>query len=125
MREATSALSASLLLGALWSLWHLPVVNYLGTATPHGDYWLAYFFAFAFAMTAMRVLICWLYSNTRSVLAAQLLHVISTGSLVVFSATRVTAAEEAFWYAIYGSALWAVVAIVLALFGKGLRRRAA
>jgi uncharacterized protein len=36
-------LCASVLLGLLWSVWHLPVVNYLGAATPHGSYWLPFF----------------------------------------------------------------------------------
>jgi hypothetical protein len=34
------------------------VINYVGTATPHGDYWLTFFAALTAAMTAMRVLIC-------------------------------------------------------------------
>jgi len=71
-------------------------------------------------MTAMRVLIAWVYSSTNSVLLAQLLHASSTGSLVVFSRARVTAAQELLWYAIYAAALWLVVAIVLATFGKRL-----
>ncbi len=50
-------------------------------------------------MTAMRVLIAWTYSNTNSVLLAQLLHASSTGSLAVFS-PHVTAAQESLWYAI-------------------------
>ena len=53
------------------------------------------------AMTAMRVLIAWIYTNTKSVLLAQLMHVSSTGSLVLFSAARVTALQEAMWYALY------------------------
>lgn len=38
-----NALRSGILLGLLWSLWHLPVINFLGTATPHGDYWLPFF----------------------------------------------------------------------------------
>jgi CAAX protease family protein len=104
-------LSASVLLGLLWSAWHLPVVNYLGIATPHGVYWLPFFLAFAFAMTAMRVLITWLYTDTGSVLLAQLMHVSSTGSLVLFSAPRVTGGQEVVWYVVYGVALWLVVGV--------------
>jgi uncharacterized membrane protein len=69
-------------------------------------------------MTAMRVLIAWIYSNTHSLLAAQLMHVSSTGSLVVFSPTQVTAAQEVRWYALYGLVLWIAVAIVAKFFGK-------
>ena len=57
MRSESNGLAPSILLGLLWALWHLPVINYLGTATPHGAYWLPFFLAFSLAMTAMRVLI--------------------------------------------------------------------
>jgi uncharacterized protein len=122
MRAASSGLASSILLGLLWSFWHLPVINYLGTATPHGAYWLQFFLAFSLAMTAMRVLIAWLYTNTKSLLLAQLMHVSSTGSLVLFSAARVTAAQEAMWYALYGTVLWIAVGIVVKTFGEGLGR---
>jgi uncharacterized protein len=124
MRSESNGLVPSILLGLLWALWHLPVINYLGTATPHGAYWLPFFLAFSLAMTGMRVLIAWIYTNTKSVLLAQLMHVSSTGSLVLFSAARVTAAQEAMWYAFYGAALWIVVGIVLKTFGRRLGRHA-
>ncbi len=71
-------------------------------------------------MTAMRVLIAWIYFNTNSVLLAQLLHASSTGSLVIFSPPRVSAAQESLWYAVYAVALWLIVAIVVATFGRRL-----
>ena len=124
MRSESNGLAPSILLGLLWSLWHLPVINYLGTATPHGAYWLPFFLAFSLAMTAMRVLIAWIYTNTKSVLLAQLMHVSSTGSLVLFGAARVTAAQEAMWYALYGTVLWIAVGIVVKAFGRRLGRDA-
>jgi membrane protease YdiL (CAAX protease family) len=124
MRSESNGLAPSILLGLLWALWHLPVANYLGTATPHGAYWLPFFLAFGFAMSAMRVLIAWIYTNTKSVLLAQLMHVSSTGSLVLFSAARVTAAQEAMWYALYGTALWIALGIVVKTFGRRLGRHA-
>jgi hypothetical protein len=104
---------AAILLGLLWGLWHIPVINFLGTAVPHGAYWLHFFLAFAAAMTAMRVLISWLYAQTRSVLLAQLMHACSTGALVVFSPPAANAPQEAFWYAAYAAALWLLVAALL------------
>jgi membrane protease YdiL (CAAX protease family) len=118
MRSQTDGLASGILLGLLWALWHLPVINYLGTATPHGVYWLPFFLAFSLAMTAMRVLIAWIYTHTKSVLLSQLMHVSSTGSLVVFSAARVTAAQEATWYALYGIVLSLAVGIIVKLFGR-------
>jgi membrane protease YdiL (CAAX protease family) len=120
MRSQSNGLAPSILLGVLWALWHLPVINYLGTAVPHGVYWLPFFLAFSLAMTAIRVLIAWIYTNTKSVLLAQLMHVSSTGSLVLFSAARVTAGQEALWYALYGTVLWVVVGIVVKTFGRRL-----
>jgi len=122
MMRTRSTFGAALLLGLLWSLWHAPVIDYLGTATPHGRYWLAYFLAFAAAMTAIRVLIAWLYANTGSVLLAQLLHTASTGALVVFSPAGVSAGEEALWYFAYAGALWMLVLGVRGVFGVNLKK---
>lgn len=110
--EKFNALAAGVLLGLLWSLWHLPVVDYLGAASPHGPYWFPFFCSFAAAMTAMRVIMCWLYTRTHSVLLVQLMHVSSTAALVIFSPPRASAAQEAFWYAVYAAALWLFVAVL-------------
>ena len=104
---------AALILGLLWGCWHIPVIDYLGTATPHGDYWLHFFLAFVAAMAAIRILIAWLYSHTKSVLLAQLLHAFSTGSLVVFSPPHITGAQEAFWYATYAILLWLFITFLI------------
>jgi hypothetical protein len=111
MRDRMGPWKASIILGLIWSVWHLPVIDYLGTATPHGSFWLPFFLAFAAAMTAIRIIIGWVYIHTGSVLLA-LLHTASTGSLVVFSPTNATAGKEAFWYAVYACALWVVAAAI-------------
>ena len=117
--------TAGILLGLLWGLWHFPDIDFLGTATPHGKYLVPYFLTFITAMTAMRVLIGWMYVNTHSVTIAQLMHVSSTGSLVVFSPPRVNAAQEALWYGVYVAALWITVSIVAIFYGKPLPRKRA
>jgi hypothetical protein len=48
-------------------------------------------------------------------------HISSTGSLIVFGPTHVTAAQEPYWYAIYGTGLWVLVAVVAHCFGKQLQ----
>ena len=120
MARASSPLLASVGLGLLWSLWHLPVIDHLGSAAPHGAYKLHYFLAFSCAMTAIRVVIAWLYSNTGSVLLSQLLHACSTSALVIFSPPRVNAGQEALWYFAYGTLLWLVVAIIALGWGPNL-----
>ena len=121
MVQIAKPLRAATALGLWWGTWHIPVIDYLGTATPHGAYWVHYFLAFTAVMTAMRVLIAWIYTNTKSVVSAQLMHASSTGSLVVLS-PGVTAAQEALWYAVYAAALWLVVIIVTAKNGLKLTR---
>jgi len=74
-------------------------------------------------MTAMRVLIAWLYANTKSVFLTQLMHVSSTGSLVALSPPAVTAQQEAMWYGIYAVILWVVVALLVLKDGVRLHVR--
>ena len=107
---------SSILLGVIWGVWHLPVVNHLGAAAPHGSFWFQFFLAFTFAMVAMRVLIAWIYVNTKSVWLAQLMHMSSTGALVVFS-PHVTPEQEVLWYALYGFILW-IAATLLGIVSR-------
>ena len=116
--QRTDAFKASVVVGTFWVLWHLPVINFLGAVTPHRNHWWIFLLAFAVPMTAMRVLIGCLYVNARSLLAAQLMHLSSTGSLVIFSPPRVSTLEECLWYASYGVVLWIAVAVVLSLKGR-------
>ena len=113
MRTYRSPFASAALLGVLWGTWHLPVIDYLGAATPHGPYLLPFFLTFTAAMTAMRELIAFVYTRTKSVLLAQLMHASSTSTLAVLSPTGVSAAQEVLWYVVYGAALWLVVAVVL------------
>jgi membrane protease YdiL (CAAX protease family) len=123
LSERLSELSAAVLIGLLWGFWHLPVIDFLGTASPHGSYLLQYFVAFIAVMTAMRVLIAWLYANTKSVFLAQLMHVSSTGSIVAFSPVAVTARQETIWYGIYAGVLWTVAVLVVFKNGACLNVR--
>jgi len=121
MRAQQSALGAAVWLGILWGVWHLPVISFLGAATPHRQFWFLFFLGFTLAMAAMRVLIAWIYTNTESVLLAQLMHISSTGALVVFS-PPVSPAQETMWYALYGCLLWLIVGAVFGATGRQLRR---
>lgn len=123
MRAKQSALPAAMVLGVLWGLWHGPVVDYLGAAAPHGAYVLLFFLSFIAIVTAMRVLIVWVYSHTESLLLAWLMHFSMTASLVVFGPAPVSPAQETLWYWGYAGVLWIVVAVIALLFGKNLVRQ--
>jgi membrane protease YdiL (CAAX protease family) len=115
MSQRFSPFRAAAFLGLLWGIWHLPVIDFLGAATPHRAAWFPFFLAFTAAMMGMRVIIAWVYTNTESLPLAQLLHISSTGSLVVFSPAGVSPMQEAFWYAAYAALLWLVVLALVVL----------
>jgi|SRR5919109_477126 membrane protease YdiL (CAAX protease family) len=112
MLQKLRGLTAAVLLGLLWGIWHMPVIDFLGTVTPHGKWWFPFFAAFTAAMTAVRILIAWLYCNTGSVLLCQFTHVCSTGALVIFSPVHVSAGQEVLWYAVYAVALWLLIFVL-------------
>lgn len=70
-----SALSSALILGAIWSLWHLPLAWMPGTyqqglGIGTDDFWL-----FFLGIIPLSVIFSWVYNNTnRSTLAVVLLH---------------------------------------------------
>lgn len=122
LQQKYSALGAALLIGVLWSSWHL-LADYLGSSVTLGAFWLPHFFAMMIlAMTAMRVLIAWVYNNTKSVLLAQLMHASSTGFLAALGPSPISPANDTLWYTIYALVLWAAVAAVVATHGKELHR---
>ena len=113
LRRRFAVLRAAAILGLFWGLWHAPVIDFLGAASPHGKALPAFFAAFVAAMAAMRVLIAWFYEHTQSIALAQLVHISSTGALVVFSPPAATPTQEAAWYALYAVALWVLVIFLL------------
>lgn len=120
LRTRFRALGGALLLGVLWGLWHLPVVDALGAASPHGRYWPEFFASFVAMLIPLRVLIAGVYNNTGSLLMAQLLRASFTGFLVVLSASRVTPAQEAVWYLAYAVVLGVVAGVAVAVQGSSL-----
>jgi membrane protease YdiL (CAAX protease family) len=113
MRRYWGPFASAAVLGVLWGAWHLSVIDFLGAATPHGAYLVPFFLAFTAAMTAMRELIAFVYTQTKSVPLTQLMHASSTSALTVLSPPGVSPAQEVAWYVVYGAALWVVVAAVM------------
>jgi len=113
LRQRFAVLPAAAIVGVLWGLWHAPVIDFLGAASPHGKALPLFFAAFIATMAAMRVLIAWFYERTGSVALAQLIHISSTGSLVVFSPPVVSPIQEATWYGLYAITLWALVILLV------------
>jgi uncharacterized protein len=83
-----SALVASLILGALWAAWHLPLL--LNPANPMSAFpW----FATLINITATAIIYTWIYNNTRgSLLLVTLFHAAS--NMVAFALSAVLTPEE-------------------------------
>ena len=121
MKLKHSAFATSIYLGLLWTVWHV-VADYLGSSGALGVYWLPHFLVWMVAtMTAMRVLIVWVYTNTRSLLLAQLIHASSTGFLSIL-VPSLSPGNDLLFYGVYAAILWFVVLIVVARYGKGFMR---
>jgi membrane protease YdiL (CAAX protease family) len=122
MLGARSALVVAVVLGLAHTIWHL-AADFLTASKSRGAYWLPHFAMFILSMTAMRVFVVWAYTNTRSVLLAQLMHASSTGSLAVLVPLSLSPAQDTLFYAVYSVVLWGAVAVIGVLFGKDLVRQ--
>jgi membrane protease YdiL (CAAX protease family) len=72
-----SALVSSLIVGVIWSAWHLPKFIGMGLSSEHSFAW------FTVAHLALAVLYTWLYNNTRgSLLLVALFHAVGNTTAV-------------------------------------------
>jgi len=119
MRTKTSALKAALVLGLLHVLWHFGA-DFMGASVARGAYFLPHFLAFCVSMYAMRIILVWVYVNTKSLLMAQLMHASSTGFLGILISQSILPANDTLFYAVYSIALWIVAFIIIAKYGKDM-----
>ena len=113
--ERRSALIASLVLGLLWSAWHLPTFFVPGTPQ-HGRSVLA----FVVMTTIYSVLLCWLFLHTAgSVLLATLAH----GSINLFHGVFFGGVDPAAQYWLLAGVYGAAALVLVLVFGPRLSRR--
>jgi membrane protease YdiL (CAAX protease family) len=108
-----NALVASLILGILWALWHLPLVWTEGAPLYQQPIWLL-----LLDVMAKSVLFTWVFLHTRgSVLLAAILHA-TTNLFVVSPVVAEGGSVELLLLA--ACAKWVLVLVVLAVAGPGL-----
>ena len=112
-----NALAASLILGALWGLWHLPLVWTEGATLYHQPFWL-----FLADITAKSVLFTWVFLHTRgSVLIVMLFH----GATNLFIVSPVVASTSDLTLPLLAAgAKWVLVLVVIVVAGPSLVRGA-
>jgi uncharacterized protein len=106
LQERRSALVSSLILGVLWSLWHLPMFFIEGSYQAGLGIGTLTFWIFFLSIVPLTFVITWIYNHTeRSTLSAILFH-----SMVNFTGEMITLSKNA--DTIYSSS-WFVVAIAI------------
>lgn len=108
LQERYNALTSSVILGAAWSVWHLPLFFINGTYQNELGVGTQSFWLFMLGIVALNVTFTWVHNNTgRSILAAMLLHymVNFTGQLWAFTPN----AE------LYSILLWGGISVALPL----------
>jgi membrane protease YdiL (CAAX protease family) len=110
-----NALVASLILGVLWALWHLPLVWTEGATLYQQPGWL-----FLVDILAKSVLFTWVFLHTRgSVLLAVLLH--AATNLFAVSPNLPRSGDLTFPVLAAG-AKWVLVVVIIVVAGPGLAR---
>lgn len=122
LKGTRSALMTAIYLGAIHGFWHI-TADFLGNFNVFGIYWLPYFFGFCLHVVALRVLIVWVYSNTKSVFLAIMMHASSTGFYGILISTTMAPVNWVIFYNVYGVALCAVAAVIALKYGRTLKYR--
>lgn len=109
-----SALTASLVLGLIHGLWHLPLFFIRGTGQYYIPLWL-----FLVTTPAISILATWVYNSTgRKLFAAWLFHATLNASNGVFPLFPNAANPDLSGFLILCGLLWAWALMVLTIFGS-------
>jgi membrane protease YdiL (CAAX protease family) len=118
MREEMTALHASLIIGMIWAVWHLPYFLFPAWHSAVGN---VPFIWFALLTTSWSVLFAWVYVNTESILMPVLFHAaINTtlGTLGVLGQSN----GDLIPLLLNTLFTWTAVGIVVAVHGQDLKR---
>jgi membrane protease YdiL (CAAX protease family) len=109
-----SALPASLILGVLWSIWHLP--TFLAPGTPQYGKSII---AFVFTTTVYSVLLCWIFVHTAgSVLIPTLAH----GAMNLFQGIFLGGVDPGRHYWLLAGVYGVTALVIVIVFGPSLYR---
>jgi membrane protease YdiL (CAAX protease family) len=110
LQETHGALTSSLIVGVVWSVWHLPMLFIPGSSLDGVPFPI-----YLVLLTAQAIVYTWLYNGTGSVFACILYHTWSNLAAVYL---MVEMADPVFGLITLGVQL-AVVILLLVLFGPG------
>jgi membrane protease YdiL (CAAX protease family) len=128
LRRRYSVLATGLILGMLWSAWHL-LPNVWASRAAAGELALPVYFSgtaagvFVGYLTAFRVVMVWCYEHTRSLFLAMLMHVSLTASLLILNPLGISGGHLQVFSFAFAAAVWVVVVVIAVRSGWHLERR--
>jgi membrane protease YdiL (CAAX protease family) len=113
LREKYSVLATGIILGLFWGLWHLPLfvvsANSSG-AVPPVLYLLILLFSF---LPVYRVLMVWVYDQTRSLLVMVLMHAPLSASQLLLIPPDLSGIQLVIYDIAFAAVLWLIAAVVV------------
>lgn len=117
MRRRHGVLATGLVVGILWSTWHLlpnvwsagAAAGELSTTVYVAGTVIGYFVGY---LTAFRILMVWVYERTGNLLMAMLMHASFTASLLALNPLGIAGGDLLIYSFTLAAVLWAVVAVV-------------
>ncbi len=112
MREKFSSVTAGLLLGLIWGLWHLPL--FTGSLVNAGSIPPIFYVSillFSF-LPAYRILMVWVYDHTTSLLMIVLMHAPLAASQLLLIPQSLTGEQIVIYDLLFAVLLWILVAII-------------
>jgi membrane protease YdiL (CAAX protease family) len=119
-------LATGVIVGVVWSAWHVLVSIVWAAPATAGELPVAVFITWSLLtnpigyLTAFRVLMVWVYERTRSVFVAILMHISVTGSVLILDPAALTGRAALTYALVVAVTVW--VAAAFAAIRSGRRR---
>jgi membrane protease YdiL (CAAX protease family) len=128
LRRRHGVLATGLIVGVVWSAWHL-LPNVWSASMAAGELSVATYLSTNLLgvlvgyLTAFRVLMVWVYDSTRSLFVGMLMHLSFTASLLILNPLGISGAALVTYSFALAAAIWIVVgAVGLATHGRLTRQ---
>lgn len=112
LQQFYSPFKAAIILGIIHTFWHL-LADWWGGVNFYKELYVIHFVLWVLCLTALRIIITWIYNNTSSLLLAQLTHATFTASQLMFTPPALNATESVVWYMGFVLVVWGIVAAIL------------
>ena len=113
LRQRYSLLTSGLIMGLLWGAWHYPPFSPSGSdggSLPPVVYLSILLFSF---LPAYRVLMVWMYEQTRSLLVVVLMHAPLSACQLILIPPTLSGTKLAVYDLIFAAVLWIIAAAIL------------